>query len=104
MKDAPCNPSSHPISMLYQQAVTPLFDVSGRRITPQTLDAAVNPASSRYALAQPVVDYSVIYSRISEHFPAVAGVSGDEFEQRARALRDELRHSEATAELANGVH
>jgi hypothetical protein len=90
--------------MVYQEAIAPVFDVSGRRIPPQTLDAPVNPACSRYALEQPAIDYSVIHGRISEHFPGAGKLSADEFERRATTLLAELRRSDLTRELAGSVH
>ena len=81
-----------------------MFDVSGRRIPPSGLASAVNPASSRYDLAQPAIDYSVIHSRISEHIPGAAALSRRELEDRAEALLEALRRTDGASELAGAVH
>ena len=90
--------------MVQELALAPLFDVSGRRIPPPIVGAPVNPASSRYGLAQPAIDYSVIHRRISEHIPGAAAVSRAEFADRADHLIEALRADAATREVANGVH
>lgn len=89
--------------MVHESVVAPLFDVSGRRIPPQGLDARVNPASDRYALAQPAIDHSVIHSRISEHF-AGGPLTAADFEKQALAALDALRQHDATRELAKGSY
>jgi hypothetical protein len=90
--------------MIHESAVAPLFDVSGRRIPPQTVGAPVNSASARYSLVQPPADHSVIYSRITEHLSGVDGLSGDEFEASSHALLKALRESDGTRDVAKGVH
>jgi hypothetical protein len=90
--------------MVHESAVAPQFDVSGRRIPPQGLDARVNPASDRYGLAQPATDHSVIHSRISEHIPGADGLSRDDFERQSRAALEALRAQEATCEVAKGTY
>lgn len=90
--------------MSYEPAIASLFDVSGRRIPPSSVGAAVNPASDRYGLTQPPIDHSVIHSRITEHFPGAGDVSAAEFEERLDALMEALRGGEDTREFASGVH
>jgi hypothetical protein len=89
--------------MIHEPALAPMFDVSGRRIPAPGLAAAVNPPTSRYALAQPPIDYSVIHSRISEHLPGAAAVSRHELEERSEGLVEALRRSEAGPDLAGSV-
>jgi hypothetical protein len=81
-----------------------MFDVSGRRIPPSGLAAKVNPASSRYDLAQPAIDYSVIHSRISEHIPGAAALSWRELEDHVGALLEALRGTDAASGLAGATH
>jgi hypothetical protein len=90
--------------MPHEPALAALFDVSGRRIPSPDLGEAVNPASPRYVLAQPAIDYSVIQSRISEHLPGVRGVSRAELEDRSGALLQALKRTEGARELAEAVH
>jgi hypothetical protein len=90
--------------MVQELALAPLFDAAGRRIPPPIVGAPVNPASSRYGLAQPAIDHSVIHRRISEHIPGVAAVSRAEFEDRAARLLDQLREDPASRGIAQGVH
>jgi hypothetical protein len=90
--------------MIQELAVAPLFDVSGRRIPPQAMDAAVNPACDRYGLAQPPTDHSVIHSRISEHIPGAGRLPLAEFEGQATALLQNLRKTDATRGVASGTH
>jgi hypothetical protein len=90
--------------MAHEPALAALFDVSGRRIPSPDLGAAVNPASPRYALAQPAIDYSVIHSRISEHLPGAGEVSRAQFEERSGCLLDALKRTEGARELSEGVH
>jgi hypothetical protein len=90
--------------MAHEAALAPRFDLSGRRIPPAGLAAAVNPASARYGLAQPAIDYSVIHGRISEHIPGAAAVSRQELEERCEGLLEALRRTEETRELAAGVY
>lgn len=88
--------------MAYETVIASLFDAAGRRIPPPGVGAPVNPASTRYALAQPGIDESVIHGRISEHLGA--GISADELAARVAALLQRLRGDEATAPLANGTY
>jgi hypothetical protein len=88
--------------MIHESAVAPLFDVSGRRIPPQALDARVNPPSDRYGLAQPAIDHSVIHSRISEHISG-DGLSREDFERRSRAALGAFREDAATRDVAKGT-
>lgn len=90
--------------MVQNLALAPLFDVSGRRIPPSPAGAPVNPASSRYGLAQPPIDHSVIHRRISEHLPGAGAVTLSEFEERAGRLMAQLERDAATREIARGVH
>jgi hypothetical protein len=90
--------------MAQPSALAPLFDVSGRRIPSSDIGAPVNPASARYALVQPAIDYSVIHGRISEHIPGAAGVARSEFEDRAGKLLERLRSDVGTGDIARGVH
>ena len=89
--------------MVQELALAPLFDVSGRRIPSPIIAAPVNPASSRYGLAQPPIDHSVIHRRISEHLPGASAVTLGEFEDRAGRLMERLQTDAATREIANGV-
>jgi hypothetical protein len=90
--------------MSQELAVAPLFDVSGRRVPPQAIGAPVNPATSRYALAQPPIDYSVIHGRISEHLGGAGVLSASEFERQASALLAALGGGDATRQLARATH
>ena len=90
--------------MAQPTALAPLFDVSGRRIPSPEIAAPVNPASTRYGLVQPPIDYSVIHSRISEHISGAAVVARSEFEERAGKLLDRLRDDVGTREIAHGIH
>jgi hypothetical protein len=80
-----------------------LFDQSGRRLPPGRLGAPVNPASARYTLVQPAIDYAEIHDRISRHMGSEGQVSAAEFAERAEGLLETLRGSEETAPLAGGV-
>src|SRR5262245_45139893 len=90
--------------MTQELAVAPLFDVSGRRIPPQATGAPVNPATTRYALAQPAIDHSVIHGRISEHLGGTGVLSAAEFERQSSALLAALRAGEGTRQLAEATH
>ena len=90
--------------MSYEPAMAPLFDVSGRRVPPSSVGAAVNPACDRYGLSQPPIDHSVIHRRITEHFPGAGAVSAAEFEERLETLMETLLGTEDTREFARGVH
>jgi hypothetical protein len=83
--------------------VQALFDGSGRRNPPSGIDTPVNPASTRYSLVQPAIDYADIHGRISEAMGPDGHVSATEFAERAEALLDTLRRNDETAPLASAV-
>jgi hypothetical protein len=89
--------------MRRETVVQTLFDVSGRRLPPEGIGAAVNAASARYTLVQPAVDYPEIHARISEYMGSQGQVPAGEFAERAEGLLDALRRREETAPLASGV-
>jgi hypothetical protein len=80
-----------------------LFDVAGRRVPDARLGGPVNPASNRYSLAQPAIDYAETYARTTEHLAAAGLPSAAEFADRAEALLEALRRDEQTAHLATAV-
>lgn len=80
-----------------------LFDGSGRRIPPPSIDAPVNPVSTRYSLVQPAIDYGDIHKRISETMGSDGQVSATEFAERAEALLDTLRRNDESAPLVSAV-
>src|SRR5207253_251000 len=65
--------------------------------------APVNPASARYSLVQPGIDYAHIHARISEHMGSAGQVSASEFAERAEGVLDTFRQNEETAPLVSGV-
>jgi hypothetical protein len=85
-----------------EAAVANLFDASGRRIA-QESGAPVNKADSRYALAQPDIDFHATHARITEHLNGSKTMSAAEFADRAAALLDTLRGRDDVGALANGV-
>jgi hypothetical protein len=87
--------------MIRDLAITPSFDLSGRRIPPLALQAPVNSASDRYKLAQPLIDHAVIHGRIARYIGD--GLSIGDFRQRSAALLDSLRAHEETRPLAQGL-
>src|SRR6266545_4721774 len=89
--------------MLKDTVVQSLFDGSGRRVPPQGISGAVNAADRRYILVQPRIDYAEIHRRLAEYLEPTGLASADEFAERAQGLLDDLRRSEETRELANGV-
>lgn len=90
--------------MAHEPALASLFDVSGRRIPAPDLAGRVNPASPRYALPQPTIDYSVIQRRVSEHIPGADSVSQSELARQAERLLEALARTEGARELAASVH
>jgi len=91
------------MNMVQERAAAPFFDASGRRNLSSRVTSVVNPATDRYGLAQPRIDHSVIYGRITEHFPATRAVSVTEFSDRAQGLLAALRQDDATREVVKGV-
>lgn len=81
-----------------------LFDASGRRLPFDGLGVPVNPASSRYTLVQPAIDYAQIHARLTEYMSHAGQVSAGEFAERAEGVLEALRGNEETAPLASGVH
>jgi hypothetical protein len=88
---------------LKDTVVQNLFDGSGRRIPDAGLGGPVNPASHRYSLAQPSIDYAGIHARTAEHLQTTGLPSAAEFADRAQAVLETLRRGEQTAALASAV-
>lgn len=81
-----------------------LFDVAGR-CRPDSLKTPVHASTRGYfGLAQPALDYDIIYSR----FAAVYGADGlpdaIAFRQRAEAILARLRERADVRDILNGVH
>ena len=81
-----------------------LFDESGRRIPPDGIGAPVNKADTRYALAQPSIDFAAIHGSITEFVGGTGVAPAREFEDRAEALLARIRSNEDVAALVGGVH
>jgi hypothetical protein len=94
------NPSKQPNEV----AGEGLFDEHGRKIVGQ-LDHPANLISRRYfKIEQPEIDYGAIFGRISRHLGSPSDLTAARFEERAKAILNQLVRTPDLKNLISGVH